>query len=652
MSDEGGGGASQKIGVEEPFASYILERRLAVGGMSEVFVARPRDRTTGRVVIKRLLPDLVEDDAVREAFELEASLHRRVDHPAVVRFFEYGTYAGEPYIVMEHVAGANLGRLLRRAQSDGKRLEPGLSVYIATCLCSALEAVHAIADEGGRSLGVVHRDVSPSNVLLSSRGEVKLGDFGIAQMQRSAQLRSSGAVKGKYAYLAPEQVAGESFDQRADLFSLAVVLGECLVGEPLFGDGAQLAVLLAIRDARIDTLRAAKQRIPAGLFEVVERALSKEPGERYATASELARALAPYTLEARKAKGELSGWVAYASDAASAARRLQSSDKRPAQTAEDLPCILRVAGREDRVVHLAKLIEQLATGRVSERDQVDFGGGFKPIHEVAMLARYLPQQNQTTARFQGPGVPDFLTTLTDSKAAEAFVWIAKHRASGALFAEPASGEDAPAELYFSDGKLVVAVSSDPGMLLGERLVSRGLIDRGELDLAVLVMHKYNGHLGDTIIGLGLADPLDVFDTLRAQGTERVARLFRWKRGKLAFYRGVSPARVDFRLDLDVATLLLAGLKEARTADEILDEWDALLDAKYALVEPQPAWARGASWPSVMSSVLRALTTGATPMEIMKVFEPAPFQPSGSLTKVHVLLALEACEQLGIVIRQP
>lgn len=652
MSDESGAGASPKLGIEEPFGSYVLERRLAVGGMSEVFVARPRDRTTGRVVIKRLLPDLVEDDAVREAFELEASLHRRIEHPAVVRFFEFGTYAGEPYIVMEHVAGTNLGRLLKRAAADDKRLEPGLCAYIARCVCDALEAIHDLKDEAGQPLGVVHRDVTPSNIFLSLRGEVKLGDFGIAQMQRAAQLRSSGAVKGKYAYLAPEQVAGDPADHRADLFSAANVLAEALMGEPLFGEGGQLAVLLAIRDARLDTLRAAKQRIPAGLYAVLERALAKEPADRYQNATELAWAIAPHACEVRKAKGELSGWVAYANDAASAARRLQSSDRRPAQTAEDLPCILRVPGQGDRVVHLAKLIEHLATGRVSEADEVDFGSGFRPINQVAMLARYLPHNNQTTARIQGPGVPDFMATLPESRVGDALAWVARERASGALFAEPQSEGDVPAELYFSDGKLVVAASADPGMLLGERLVSRGLIDRSELDLAVLVMHKYNGQLGDTIIGLGLADPLDVFDTLRAQGTERVARLFRWKAGKLAFFRGVSPARVDFRLDLDVPTLLLAGLKESRTADEIIDEWDARLDAKYAPVEPRPAWARDVSWPSLLGSVLRALGSGATPLEIMRVFEPARFDPSGALTKVHVLLALEACEQLGIVSRRP
>ena len=133
---------------------------------------------------------------------------------------------------------------------------------------------------------IIHRDVTPSNIYLPSDGRVKLGDFGIARSASRSTLSEAGAtLKGKFAYLAPEQVAGEPFDQRADLFAMAVVLAEMLLGRPLFAGSGQLAVLLAIRDCRIDPLRAARGTLPAGLFEVIERALARDPGNRFPTAT-------------------------------------------------------------------------------------------------------------------------------------------------------------------------------------------------------------------------------------------------------------------------------------------------------------------------------------------------------------------------------
>src|SRR5262249_18000860 len=161
--------------------------------------------------------------------------------------------------------------------------------------------------------GIIHRDVTPSNLYLSRNGRVKLGDFGIARSTTRSTLRSeqSAVLKGKFAYLAPEQVAGEGFDHRADLFSMASVLAEMLLGKPLFPGGGQLAVLLAIRDCRIDALTEIKSRLPTGLYEVLQKALARDPAKRFQNAADFARALASFLPPEAAARSELAMRVAW-----------------------------------------------------------------------------------------------------------------------------------------------------------------------------------------------------------------------------------------------------------------------------------------------------------------------------------------------------
>ncbi len=686
---------SGRDATEAPFAGYMLERRIAVGGMSEVFLARPRDdsstaslraRGVKQVVLKRLLPDLVEDDSVRDAFEQEAMLHRLAKHPNVVEFYEYGTYAGEPFIALEYVAGSDLSRLMRRARADERSLGVPLAIHIARELCAGLAYVHDLVDERGVPLGVVHRDVTPSNILLSRDGETKLGDFGIAHVEKSVLGRTSLALKGKYAYLAPEQVSGDHFDNRADLFSLAVVISEMLIGQPLFPGAGQLAVLLAIRDARIDALRAAENELPGGLFSVLATALERSPSDRFASAGELRDALLPFASSDDEVKSELKSWVSYSADTASAARKLEGAvleslalskkhdaestrvgrgTKPPAPTGEvsaselaratnpddPIVCLLRRGGHDEEV-HLAKLIEMLATGQVKPDDDVDFGDGFHRVDRVAMLNRYLPPTTATTKRLSGPGVPDFVGSLPETSLADALLWIVRLQESGVLFAEPAHPSEPRSELYFKNGKLILAVSSSPSMLLGERLVSKGIIDRGELELAVLVMHRYNGQIGDTLIGLGLVDPVEVFQAIRAQGRERVAALFRWARGRLSFYRGVEPARLDFRLDLDVPGLVLGGLAETRSDEAVSGRYDTLLEDELRAAAPPPAWAKQVTWPSLMMGVLRGFAGGARVGEVVDSLTTTgnspPRKRAAAASRADVYRAIEACQLLRLL----
>ncbi|MDB4994871.1 MAG: serine/threonine protein kinase, partial [Myxococcaceae bacterium] len=290
------GDSPPKRGIPQPirggpikFGPYLLEARIAVGGTAEVYLARPIHTTSteaggssppapSRLVVKRLLPHFLNDPEGRTMFSREADLHAAVHHENVVDVYGSGNSDnGEPYLAMEYIDGVDVYRLLRRFRHEGRLPPPYISVHIIVEILKALESVHAATDEKGTPLGIIHRDVTPSNLYLSKDGRVKLGDFGIARSTSRATMRNaaSAMLKGKIAYLAPEQVAGEPFDHRADLFSVASVLAEMLIGKALFPGAGQLAILLAIRDCRIDPLREAKGSLPPGLFEVLERALMR-----------------------------------------------------------------------------------------------------------------------------------------------------------------------------------------------------------------------------------------------------------------------------------------------------------------------------------------------------------------------------------------
>ncbi|MDQ3035004.1 MAG: serine/threonine protein kinase [Myxococcota bacterium] len=292
---------------------YRFATRIAVGGMAEVFRALRRQSAGAdrAVVLKRMLPTLLAEPEWREMFEHEARLGMRIRHKNVVEVLDHDVDGGAPYLVLEYVFGVDLRRLSSFLARTGRTMRAPLAAWLCSELLAGLHAVHTARDERGAPLGIVHRDVSPSNVFLSVHGDVKLGDLGIAQ----AALRESprtphprgpdrGRVelaKGKLGYLAPEQVSGLPMDARADVFATATILAELLLGRPLFAGGTELGVLLAIRDADLRVLRAIAQRLPDGMFDVLAAALARDPAERTPDADTLRRALVAIAADADEA---------------------------------------------------------------------------------------------------------------------------------------------------------------------------------------------------------------------------------------------------------------------------------------------------------------------------------------------------------------
>jgi serine/threonine-protein kinase len=675
-----------KAKAPQPFGPFVLERRIAVGGSAEVFLARPKLGTqpAARLVVKRLLRS-VREGGEFDALEREAELHRAVRHPNVVDVYGAGMVGEEPYLALEYVDGVDLYRLLRRAESEQRRFPPGLAAHIARQVAEALTAVHGARDNEGNVLHIVHRDVTPSNILLSSDGSVKLGDFGIARFEHRMKptQNSGGGLKGKFGYLSPEQVAGEPSDHRADLFALTAVFGEMLIGERVFPGSGQLAVLLAIRDVNIEPLKRAAAMLPPGMLAVCERGLARDPDDRYEGAGEFARALSVFEKPSpEELKKTLSEWVMWAKDSSELAKRIEGqvrdsvqrmqavrtrssgampAVRGPSQTSvgaqrpdsADLGSrVKRTDGHVLEHVPFAKLIEMIATGDLGADDEVELlGEAFKPIREITELARHLlPSTTATTSRIFEPGVPDYQALLRETSMLEVLAHMRQKSETGALFVERSKtmGASVRKELYLSGGRLLHAASSDREELLGEYLVRRGRLTREQLDAALGSLQKFGGRLGDTLIGLGLVDAVDVFRAIRDQGRDRVAALSTWEEGLVTFYRGTAPTRVEFPLDLDLAGPMMAG-----TILRSKGEPRTLLPEGGKLVVPGPRYEAGklprergaapASLQYVMTFLVDRLSVDAA---LERLTDYRPGREARAVSPKEAAAALLTAELLG------
>src|SRR5688572_20963394 len=272
---------------------YQIIDRLAVGGMAELFKATlTGDHGFEKLVaIKKILPHLATDRSFVEMFIDEARLTAQLDHRHIVQVFELGTDADTPYIAMQYVDGVDVLALLRECARVQIRLPADLAAVIARDVLDALDYAHNAVDVHGKPLKIVHRDISPGNVLLSWRGDVKLTDFGIARAAERRHKTEAGTLKGKYGYMSPEQVSGGEIDARSDLFSVGILLAEMVMARRLFTSTNDLDILLMVRDARLDRLHKYASEFPVELRVLTVRALQRRPEDRWQSAAQFRDAL-------------------------------------------------------------------------------------------------------------------------------------------------------------------------------------------------------------------------------------------------------------------------------------------------------------------------------------------------------------------------
>jgi eukaryotic-like serine/threonine-protein kinase len=261
--------------------------------MGEIFLARLEGAAGFEklFVIKRILPHLAGDKRFRGMLIAEAQLASIMAHANICHVYELGETDGQLYIVMEFLEGITTLQLLRKLAKDGERLELGFIAGVIQQATDALHYAHELGDRSGESLGIVHRDVTPSNIFLTDSGVVKLLDFGIAKVKNASAHTQTGTVKGKYAYMAPEQLRGAAVDRRADVFALGVVLYEMLALRRLFQRKTDYLTFRAVLEQPIKDVRSYRPDCPPALADVLVRALDREPANRFETARELGGAV-------------------------------------------------------------------------------------------------------------------------------------------------------------------------------------------------------------------------------------------------------------------------------------------------------------------------------------------------------------------------
>jgi serine/threonine-protein kinase len=539
--------------VPSSFGRYQLLERIAVGGMAEIF----RAKQTGAhgvektLVIKRILPHLAADPEFLAMFIDEAKLQCALAHPKVVQVFEFGEFEGQHFIALEYVDGVDALGLLRACAHRRQRLPVKLAVYIACDVLDALDFAHAMKGEDGHPLGIVHRDVSPSNIFLSRRGDVKLGDFGIArasEKQRRSSKTQAGTLKGKYGYMAPEQVVGVEIDGRADLFALGIVLTEMLMGRRLFTGPTDLDVLLMVRDARLDRLNRYGGDIPAPLRALLDRMLARDREQRFATAGQMRDALQDFLFDARlrATPTDLAAFL----DGLLTVAPPRSEDSGLLMVGENTRAKQEEAARQRLAVKAAAT--ELA---VAQRAQELADSG--PIEISGIVEVGLPSSLPSSAI---SGVlddePQLQGTFGAFTPARLFAGLATQRETGQLILERSG---VLKEIFLVDGAPEFVASNIPSERFGEYLVSKGVISPGELSMALAILPRFQGKLGDTLVGLSLLRPLEVFRHLTRQVREKIIDVFGWTDGRYRFFRGRLNHREAFPLGLDAFEILGAGV---------------------------------------------------------------------------------------------
>ncbi|MEZ4402519.1 MAG: protein kinase [Kofleriaceae bacterium] len=288
----------------EQFGKYALVSKIGTGGMAEVYLARTTvaQGLAKTLVIKKIHPAYAKSRQFVAMFVDEAKIALGLNHPNIVQVFDFGAVGETYFLAMENVEGMDLLRLLQDCARERRRLPYGLAAYIVQQLAKGLDYAHKKTDEFGEALGIVHRDISPQNVLVSWDGAVKIVDFGIARARHVTE--DEGVIKGKFAYMSPEQARGEPVDCRADVWSAGVVLHELITGRPLFAARGKEA-LEHVKSGAVPPLREAAPDVPATLERVVTRALAFNKADRYPSARELQADLGRFQLEWGHASGEL-----------------------------------------------------------------------------------------------------------------------------------------------------------------------------------------------------------------------------------------------------------------------------------------------------------------------------------------------------------
>ena len=553
--------------VPKAVGRYQIIDRLAVGGMAELFKATlTGDHGFEKLVaIKKILPHLATDKSFVEMFIDEARITAQLDHRHIVQVFELGTDADTPYIAMQYVDGLDVLALLRECARAQIRLPPDLAALIARDVLDALDYAHNALDSSGRPLGIIHRDISPGNVLLSWRGDVKLTDFGIARAAERRHKTEAGTLKGKYGYMSPEQVSGAEIDARSDLFSIGILLAEMVMARRLFTSTNDLDILLMVRDARLDRLHKYASEFPAELRALTVRALQRRPEDRWQSAAQFRDALDEWlrrtTRVSARQLAALLGTVINA----------PTADLEGVVEIES-PEVAALSGPQTRM-------SQVVADAEAARGRAQFISG-----EVATLppeARRGGDDDVAAEDVDIPSGPRDVGDIAQDPVLRVVYRLARAKSAGMLALEGRAG--VLKEAYFVDGQPQFVSSNVEQERLGNYLIQQGALTPQALARATSVVHHFGGRLADTLVGLDILDPLEAYRLLAKQVAAKLMETFSWQKGRYTWTpRHPNPWKAR-SLHLDAFRVIGAGA--AGLGEPLIEEWLATHLKAFVVREP-------------------------------------------------------------------
>ena len=272
----------------QKFGKYQLLDKIATGGMAELYRAKVMGDYgfEKQVAIKKILPHLSDEGNLVKAFIDEAKLAALLQHQNIVQIYDFGNMNGEYFIAMEYLFGKDLRKLTYKAKEKGVSFDLENTLYVISRVCAGLDYSHNLKDLKGKPLNIIHRDINPQNIFITYEGQVKIIDFGIAKAASHNSTTHEGLIKGKLAYMSPEQANGQTFDHRSDIFSTGIILYELLAAQRMF-QGETMHIYTQVRDAVYEPLENLRPDLPADLHQVVQQALAKDPDQRYQSGGEM-----------------------------------------------------------------------------------------------------------------------------------------------------------------------------------------------------------------------------------------------------------------------------------------------------------------------------------------------------------------------------
>jgi serine/threonine protein kinase len=522
---------------------YVLGDRLGLGGMAEVYVAHragPRGFAK-RFAVKRILPELAQDARFVAMFCDEARICAALCHPNIVQVVDFGESQGELFMAMEFVDGVSLARLLRSVSARRERFPRGTALHIAHEVLRGLGFAHEALDEHGRPLGIVHRDVSPGNVLLGRAGEIKLGDFGIVRSEFVDRRTYPGELKGKVGYMSPEQVMGTEVDPRSDLFTVGIILAEMLLARPLFSGQNEFEILTNIYEANLSTLDRHATDLPVSLQNTLRKALSREPTKRFQNAAEFAGALRDVARELDITLGdsEIVPWLS------------------------TLGILPSRSGTHERLLQAQAEHAVQASGanlpRSAEPEPSPAESGELPVQR-APEAHRAPRFGEPLTR-----IASWKSALDRMTLPAVLHAVAAREETGLLVARNDRHEK---HFYFVDGELRAARSTEHGELLGTRLLRAGRINEQDLSDALATCKATRRSLGEELVARGIVRASSLVRELIEQVEERFVELFGWNQGTLWFVPGVREPDLEVKAPALLPALVTHAIREAYTDDEL------------------------------------------------------------------------------------